>query len=183
MATSLTFEFLSPRSYKVISSTTEPDKVSNIIIKPASVLQANRDGYSITSSGNLLAAVAKVASTGEYLGTVSLYYFTAGDGEATVIYPEGVVIEQLAYITPNAANITPYTNLFRQGDYTGADAVFDSLDVPKITPSFAQPLATPTGLSADQITSNSARIGWNAVANATDYKVEYRRQGDTTWNE
>lgn len=45
------------------------------------------------------------------------------------------------------------------------------------------PLSTPTGLNADQITSNSATISWNAVENATDYKVEYRRQGDTTWNE
>jgi hypothetical protein len=47
----------------------------------------------------------------------------------------------------------------------------------------ATPLSTPTGLYADNITSDSARIGWNAVENAVDYKVEYRRQGDTTWNE
>lgn len=47
----------------------------------------------------------------------------------------------------------------------------------------SQPLSTPTGLNADNITSNSATISWNAVENASDYKVEYRRQGDTTWNE
>ena len=47
----------------------------------------------------------------------------------------------------------------------------------------ATPLSTPTGLYADNITSDSARISWNAVENATDYKVQYRRQGDTTWNE
>ena len=51
------------------------------------------------------------------------------------------------------------------------------------TRSQATPLSTPTGLYADNITSDSATIGWNAVENATDYKVEYRRQGDTTWNE
>lgn len=45
------------------------------------------------------------------------------------------------------------------------------------------PLATPTGLYADNITSDSARVSWTAVENATSYKVEYRRQGDTTWNE
>ena len=45
------------------------------------------------------------------------------------------------------------------------------------------PLATPTGLYADNITSDSARVSWNAVENATGYKVEYRRQGETTWNE
>ena len=45
------------------------------------------------------------------------------------------------------------------------------------------PLSTPTGLYADNITSNSARVSWTAVENASGYKVEYRRQGDTTWNE
>ena len=39
------------------------------------------------------------------------------------------------------------------------------------------PLSTPTGLYADNITSDSARIGWNAVENAVDYKVEYRQTG------
>ena len=47
----------------------------------------------------------------------------------------------------------------------------------------ATPLSTPTGLNADNITSNSARVSWTAVENASGYKVEYRRQGDTTWNE
>ena len=47
----------------------------------------------------------------------------------------------------------------------------------------ATPLSTPTGLYADNITSDSARVSWTAVENASGYKVEYRRQGDTTWNE
>ena len=46
-----------------------------------------------------------------------------------------------------------------------------------------EPLSTPTGLYADNITSDSARVSWSAVENASGYKVEYRRQGDTTWNE
>lgn len=44
-------------------------------------------------------------------------------------------------------------------------------------------LSSPTGLTADQITSNSATISWNAVENASDYKVEYRVQGATNWTE
>lgn len=44
-------------------------------------------------------------------------------------------------------------------------------------------LATPTGLSADQITNNSARVKWESVANATGYKVEYRETGSNTWIE
>ncbi len=51
------------------------------------------------------------------------------------------------------------------------------------TDAVAQPLSTPTGLYADNITSDSARVSWTAVENASGYKVEYRRQGDTTWNE
>lgn len=50
------------------------------------------------------------------------------------------------------------------------------------TPSTA-PLSAPTGLTHDQVTSNSARVGWNAVTNAVDYKVEYRVQGATNWTE
>lgn len=44
-------------------------------------------------------------------------------------------------------------------------------------------LATPTNLSATNITSNSAQVSWTGVENASSYKVQYRRQGDTTWNE
>ena len=39
------------------------------------------------------------------------------------------------------------------------------------------PLATPTGLYADNITSDSARVSWTAVENASGYKVEYRQAG------
>ena len=76
---------------------------------------------------------------------------------------------QLGLVTTEPANIPETIGLTT------------SLDNPYAPP--ATPLATPTGLNATNVTSNSATIGWNAVENATDYKVEYRRQGDTTWNE
>ena len=44
-------------------------------------------------------------------------------------------------------------------------------------------LSTPTGLYADQITSNSARTNWNAVENASNYKVQYKAAGETVWTE
>ena len=44
-----------------------------------------------------------------------------------------------------------------------------------VTRSQAEQLTTPSGLYADNITSDSARIGWNAVSNASGYKVEYRQ--------
>ena len=47
----------------------------------------------------------------------------------------------------------------------------------------AQPLPTPTGLYADNITSDSARTNWQAVENASNYKVQYKAAGDTVWTE
>ena len=44
-------------------------------------------------------------------------------------------------------------------------------------------LATPTNLTADQITSSSARIGFDEVQNAQKYKIQYRAQGTTEWTE
>ena len=76
---------------------------------------------------------------------------------------------QLGLVTTTPANIPETIGLTT------------SLDNPYAPP--ATPLATPTGLNATNVTSNSARISWNAVENASGYKVEYRRQGDTTWNE
>lgn len=52
-----------------------------------------------------------------------------------------------------------------------------------VTRQQATPLATPTGLTSTSVTSSSARVGWNSVTNAVDYKVEYRVQGATNWTE
>lgn len=46
-----------------------------------------------------------------------------------------------------------------------------------------QQLSAPTNLAASNIKATDAVVSWTAVENATSYKVEYRRQGDTTWNE
>lgn len=47
----------------------------------------------------------------------------------------------------------------------------------------AQPLSTPTGLYADNITSDSATTHWTGDANASNYKVQYKAAGDTVWTE
>ncbi len=41
------------------------------------------------------------------------------------------------------------------------------------------PPAIPTGLSTSNITSNSAKLNWNAVSGATSYDVQIRPQGGT----
>lgn len=45
------------------------------------------------------------------------------------------------------------------------------------------PLSTPTGLYADNITSDSATTHWTGDANASNYKVQYKAAGDTVWTE
>lgn len=47
----------------------------------------------------------------------------------------------------------------------------------------AEPLPTPTGLYADNITSDSATTHWTGDANASNYKVQYKAAGDTVWTE
>ena len=73
---------------------------------------------------------------------------------------------------------------WRQKTGSGADEYFDrySYYVWK-DPSTLTPLATPTGLYADNITSDSARTNWQAVENASNYKVQYKAAGDTVWTE
>ena len=52
-----------------------------------------------------------------------------------------------------------------------------------ITATCAPPVCnTPTGVAAINITSNSAKIKWDAVAGATKYQIYYRVSGVATWS-
>lgn len=64
----------------------------------------------------------------------------------------------------------------RNGNDKTSTIVFDY-------PGLATPLATPTGLNATNVTSDSARTNWQAVENASNYKVQYKAAGDTVWTE
>ena len=44
-------------------------------------------------------------------------------------------------------------------------------------------LDTPTDLTATNVTQNSADLGWSAVENASNYRVDYRIYGDTLWQQ
>lgn len=46
-----------------------------------------------------------------------------------------------------------------------------------------QQLDTPTDLTATNITNNSADLGWSAIENASNYRVDYRIYGDTLWQQ
>lgn len=47
----------------------------------------------------------------------------------------------------------------------------------------ATPLSTPIGLNATNITSNSALVSWAQNANASNFKIEYKINGDTSWTQ
>lgn len=57
-----------------------------------------------------------------------------------------------------------------------------SSSIARVTPD-SSVLPYPTGLYVDQITDNSARTNWQAVENASNYKVQYKAAGDTVWTE
>ena len=96
-------------------------------------------------------------------------------GEIVLTYPLDVNLIAIGYTT----TFPIYHGWDRLGNQE-ADALFDECEyVWEVT----TPLSTPTGLYADNITSNSARTNWNAVENASNYKVQYKAAGDTVWTE
>ena len=99
----------------------------------------------------------------------------SGSSISTELTEEGVEVmtsgEYLLLLCLMCSNNVPITsfNTITTAP-AGASIVFD---YPAYNP--AQQLATPTGLYADNITSDSARVSWTAVENASGYKVEDRQ--------
>lgn len=171
--------FISAREVRIKVSSTVSDTLI-IIQKPASL--------EMIGKGTTLSNVVGFRS-GSFRSGIGNFALNANtEGSATINYPTDV--DEVLFMLVNGTGYDPtfrdYESYLIRAMPEGADALFDSLATdgyPVFIRPTAQPLPTPTGLNADNITSNSATISWNAVENASDYKVEYRRQGDTTWNE
>jgi hypothetical protein len=73
-------------------------------------------------------------------------------------------------------------NFWDRNDISGNCFIIDfpQSGTPTVTRQLPK-LPAPTGLTKDNVTATSARVGWNAVSNATGYKVEYRPVGNATW--
>ena len=110
--------------------------------------------------------------TGNLYGNVEASYITTNTLLYLCLGPQFTLDEEIEF----------YSLFVRDADYETPPSSFYTIEEIGFSPT-AEQLATPTNLTSTNITSNSAQIEWNAVDNATDYKVEYRRQGDTTWNE
>ena len=171
--------FISAREVRIKVSSTVSDSLV-IIQKPASLEMI---GQGITLS-NVVGFRNGAFRSG--IGILTLNANT--EGSATINYPTDVdeVLFMLVYGTGYDSTIQQYESYINKSMPEGADALFDSLATdgyPVFIRSTAQPLPTPTGLNATNVTSNSARTNWQAVENASNYKVQYKAAGDTVWTE
>lgn len=119
-----------------------------------------------------------ISGSGGPISTSGLVSLVSGGGEMVLTYPSAVKLTAIGF---NGA--VSYYFDWMEAEGQAADAIFDTDSLYIWEAPQSTPLSTPTGLYADNITSDSARVSWTAVENASGYKVEYRRQGDTTWNE
>lgn len=156
-----TFDNSEPSS--VVAKTTKSQ-----LATPTGFTCTNKTATSLTFSWNEVSGT-KTYNLGYKLPSASSYtYLTPSSSPATIT---GLTAGTTYQVYISARTPTDSTN------YDGS--VYTS----PVSIATLAPLSAPTGLTHDQVTSNSARVGWNAVTNATDYKVEYRVQGATNWTE
>lgn len=110
--------------------------------------------------------------TGNLFGNLDASYITTNTLLYLCLGPQFTLDEEIEF----------YSLLIRDADYETVPSSFYTIEEIGFSPT-SQPLPTPTGLNADNITSNSARTNWNAVENASNYKVQYKAAGDTVWTE
>ena len=85
----------------------------------------------------------------------------------------------LTGLTPGTAYVARVQyRITAVGDAYENDGYIGTVDVTTLSQ-----LDTPTNLTATNITNNSADLGWSAVENASNYRVDYRIYGDTLWQQ
>jgi hypothetical protein len=135
---------------------------------PTGLTCTNKTATSLTFSWNEVSGT-KTYNLGYKLPSASSYtYLTPTSSPATIT---GLTAGTTYQVYISARTPTDSTN------YDGS-AYTSPVSITTLAP-----LPAPTGITHDQVTSSSARVGWNAVTNATDYKVEYRVHGATNWTE
>lgn len=133
------------------------------------------------SKSNMTSTAVKGSSSIIFNGRTNLAYLGA-NSECLLTYPAEINI--IGIYPADTSYPGEWIQAVSQSNYTSADAFFDTSDnvyVYERPP--AQPLSTPTGLYADNITSDSATTHWTGDANASNFKVQYKAAGDTVWTE
>lgn len=189
MADDISVTFQSETSAKVTIQAGSSSSVYWMIFKPAHawsrtaydtyVRMSGSKGFkSVTNDGPMIKITTKSNTTGEI--------------EFTFPVVAGSAVESICFMdTTNGSDsrFTSWRDLCKSAYTYGAqylseaDVLYDSIATDYLLFERLSPLATPTGLNADQITSNSARTNWQAVENASNYKVQYKAAGDTVWME
>ena len=110
--------------------------------------------------------------TGNLSGTVDASYITTNTLLYLCLGPQFTLDEEIEF----------YSFFIRDADYETPPSSFYTIEEIGFSPT-SQPLPTPTGLNASNITSNSALTSWNQVQDASNFKVQYKAAGDTVWTE
>lgn len=139
---------------------------------------ATPTGVAQSLSGN------SVVITWDAVANANLYEVQAWPNGRTDLYASKFTTEttatfDFAELLPNVRYLYTVGAIDTTDNY--ARSSFAS-SVTRITPD-SPVLPYPTGLYADNITSDSARTNWQAVENASNYKVQYKAAGDTVWTE
>ena len=168
-------------------------KVVNLQVMAVSddTVSYTNSNYSSTVSVKVKTGLSKPSSVKVTPGATSCYISWKGSYNAssyTVYYKSSsetnwlsstgiagtsTVIDSLA----EGTTYQFYVVAVGEGDYANSYKSTTVSATTKIT------LQIPTGIVATNITSNSARLAWNAVENASAYKVEFRQLGMTEWAE
>ena len=110
--------------------------------------------------------------TGNLYGNVEASYITTNTLLYLCLGPQFTLDEEIEF----------YSLFIRDADWETVPSSFYTIEEIGFSPS-TQPLPTPTGLTASNITSNSALTSWNQVQDASNFKVQYKAAGDTVWTE
>ena len=133
------------------------------------------------SNSSMNSTVVKGSSSILFNGSTNLAYLGASS-ECLLTYPAEINI--IGIYPADTSYPGEWIQAVGQSKYASADEFFNTSDnvyVYERPP--AEPLSTPTGLYADQITSDSATTHWTGDANASNFKVQYKAAGDTVWTE
>ena len=180
-------QFTSARDVQINITSTNNDHIL-IIQKPASY-EMFQPGVTSSFSG----PIAQGTFT-QGIGNFRIIAQESPDGIIQINYPTDVdsILLLLVIGTGYDTRIQDYSSWLSKGFQTKdpamlaqANNIFDTLSpgFPTFYRPQSTPLTTPTGLYADNITSDSARTNWQAVENASNYKVQYKAAGDTVWTE
>ena len=184
MADYVTVDFLSETKAKVTIRGRSSSSVYWMIFKPAHVWsesdtstyvrESHKNFKSVTGDGPITKLAPRINTTGE--------------AEITFPVVAGSAIESICFMdvtNGSDSRFTSWRDLCKRAYTDGAqylseaDDLYDSIATDYLL--FKRPLpplSTPTGLYADNITSDSATISWNAVEDVPQYQTYYLGAGD-----